>query len=205
MLLPLALLAQTLAPAPDPEAVKAARACAVAVTTVTRGDPGNDMTEVSTLLYYVSHAVKAEGGSTPFLSRISEVTDSLRNDPVPAPEQAKALMVECDRRFPLARKTVAPKLPGRPIDRDLMCFAALGVLMGAAQGKAEDTGDSSDVTRYQPAFQAYAGRLSPDVLGKAGISGEPALIDALGKQVVASLDLGNFETIARSCIAQSGN
>lgn len=201
MLLTLALLAQTVAP--DPEAVKFSRSCAVATTAATNGGaPG--MEEVAALLYFVSQSVKAEGGSAPFLARINEVTGELRNEPVQTEAQAKARLVECDRRFPLARRIGTVTLPAKPLDRNVTCFAALGVLMGAAEGRAEDTGDSSDLQRYKPAFDSYAGQLGGNTLEAAGLTGPDAFTGALDKQILASLDLGNFTSIARSCIAQAG-
>jgi hypothetical protein len=202
MLLTLALLAQTLTP--DPEGVKAGRTCAVAVTAA-RGSEAPGMPEVAALLYYVAQSVKAEGGNPSFLTRVNEVTGELRNEPVQTQATAQANLAECDRRYPLARKAGRVTLPAKPFDRDLMCFAALGVMMGASQGKEEDTGDSSDLKRYKPAFDVYTARLSGDALEKAGLTGETALIDALGKQILASLDLGNFDSISQSCIAQVGN
>ena len=113
MLITLALLAQTATLDSDP--AKAALTCAMSVA-IADGTVG-PMRITSQVSHFVMQAAKADPGTKAFLDRVNELTDQAVASEQ-TPDFAKAVMPECDRRFPLARRITTVR-PGwdRPCSR----------------------------------------------------------------------------------------
>lgn len=194
MLIALALMMQTASLDADP--AKAALSCAMA-TAVADASQG-PMRVTSQVSHFVMQAAKADPGTKPFLDRVGELTEQAGSGTRTA-EFAKAVMPECDRRFPLARSTAAVRLPGDAFDRDVMCFGVIALLKGAATQFEEDGGDAGPLDKLETAFAPISDRLTDEALRARGINSEAAFTVAMGNQLKASLVLGNAESVARAC------
>lgn len=194
MLLAFALLAQTATLDSDPS--KAALTCAMAVAIADASvGPMRITSEVS---HFVMHAAKADPGTKPFLDRVGELAD-LAGAGSQTNDFAKAVMPECDKRFPLARGVRTVRLPSDPFDRDVMCFGVLSLLKGAASQLEEDNGDAGPLDKIATALTPVSDRLTDAALKAHGISSEDGFSLAMGNQLKASLALGNTESVARAC------
>jgi len=194
MLITLALMMQTASLDADP--AKAALTCAMAVAVADASQ--GPMRVTSQVSHLVMQAANADPGTKPFLDRVGELTDKAGAGNQTA-EKAKALMPECDRRFPLARASATVRLPRDPFDRDVMCFGVLAMLQGAAKQLEEDSGDASPLDKIETAFAPISDRLTDDALKAHGIASETGFTLAMGNQLKASLALGNAESVARAC------
>lgn len=193
MLMTLALLAQTVTLDTDP--TKAALTCAMSVTLASPGE--NPMRITSQVSHLVMQAAATSPGSVPFLDRVGELTDQASANSQAA--DATALALECDRRFPLARKAGTVRLPADPFDRDVMCFGVLALLKGAASQLEEDGGDAGPLDKIETVLAPISDRLTDAALKAHGIDSETAFSTAMGDQLKASLKVGNPESIARAC------
>jgi hypothetical protein len=194
MLIPLALLAQTAGLDADPS--KAALTCAMSVAIVdATQSPMRITSEVS---HFVMQAAKADPGTKPFLDRVGELTEQASAG-TQTPDAAKALMPECDRRFPLARGNDTVRLPADSFDRDVMCFGVLALLKGAASQLEEDGGDAGPLDKIETAFAPISDRLTDAALKAHQITSDAGFAAAMGEQLRASLALGNAESVARAC------
>ncbi|WP_213978869.1 hypothetical protein [Sphingomonas sp. dw_22] len=187
----LALMAQTATL--DADDSKAALACAMAVAVASPSE--NPMRITSQVSHFVMQAAKADPGGKPFLERMGELTGAADQ----TADSAKALLPECDRRFPLARASATVRLPADTFQRDLMCFGILGIFRGAAGQLEEDSGDAGALDRIQTVLAPISDRLTDAALNAHGITSEDAFSAAIGEQIKASLALGNGEDVARAC------
>lgn len=194
MLITLALMAQTAMLDADPS--KAALTCAMSVAIVdASASPMRITSEVS---HFVMQAAKADPGTKPFLDRVGELTDQASAGKQ-ADDFAKAVMPECDRRFPLARGNGAVRLPADPFNRDVICFGVLALLKGAASQIEEDGGDAGPLDKIETALAPISDRLTDDALKAHDINSDAGFAAAMGEQLKASLALGNAESVARAC------
>lgn len=180
----------------DADDSKAALACAMAVAVASPSE--NPMRITSQVSHFVMQAAKADPGGKPFLERVGELTGQAETADQTA-DSAKALLPECDRRFPLARASATVRLPADAFQRDLMCFGILGIFRGAAGQLEEDSGDAGALDRIQTALAPISDRLTDAALNAHGIASEDAFSAAMGEQIKASLALGNGEDVARAC------
>ncbi len=194
MLIMLALLAQTATLDSDPS--KAALTCAMSVAIADASvGPMRITSEVS---HFVMQAAKVDPGTKAFLDRVGELTDQAVSGNQ-TPDFAKAVMPECDRRFPLARRIGTVRLPTDPFDRDVMCFGALALLKGAASQLEEDSGDAGPLDKIETALAPVSDRLTDAALKAHGIASDTGFAVAMGNQLKASLAFGNVESVAQTC------
>jgi hypothetical protein len=190
----LALLAQAAPLDADPS--KAALTCALSVSIADASE--KPLRLASQVSHFVMQAAKADPGTKPFLDRVGELTDQAGAGKQ-SPDSAKALMPECDRRFPLARTSGPVRLPTDAFDRDVMCFGALALLKGAAGQIEEDGGDAGLLDKVETALAPISDRLTDEAMKAHGIASDTAFAAAMGEQLKASLALGNVESIALAC------
>lgn len=180
----------------DAEPSKAAQTCAMSVAVLDTS--GNALRLTAQVSHFVMQAAKADPGTKPFLERVGELTDQASSGKQTA-DFAKAVMPECDRRFPLARAQRPVRLPADPFDRDVMCFGALAMLKGAAGQLEEDGGGAGALDKIETALAPISDRLTDAALKAHAIGSDEAFAAAMGEQLKASLALGNVESIALAC------
>lgn len=196
LILSLALATQT-AVALDPDPVKGPVACAYSVSSSAK--QGADMMLLSAQVsYYAMHAARDVPGGKPFFTRVGEIAGSMGGAQAQVGDRQAEFLLQCDQRFPLARGTAPAKLPADPFQHDMMCLSISSLMVGAAQGAAED-GNDAPLKRFQPLMTAYGDRLSDERVKAAGIADIEAMGVALGKAAEASLDFGNPEMISQAC------
>lgn len=120
----------------------------------------------------------------------------------PTAEQATPLAASCRKRYPLSSSTKLPKLPVDPFKRDVMCFFVASGMTGVAKAMDQDFGTTKYADRYNAIIERFAARLTEPVLKQHGANTEAAVQRLAGEQLIASLALGNFASIANSCAAQ---
>lgn len=188
----LALMAQTATLGAD--ASRAGLACAQSVAVAGGENPIKLMSQVTN---FMLQAAKADPAGKPFITRVTELTSQ------PLPEQnvdsARALLPECDRRFPLARANGPVRLPTDPFRRDVMCFGVLGIFKGAEEQMKQSGGDAATLAGIDTTFEALSNRLTDDALKAHGIESGDAFVAVMGDQLVASLALGSTASVARTC------
>ena len=118
--------------------------------------------------------------------------------------QARAVVAECDRRYPLARSAAPARLPAEPLQRDQMCFDMLATLSHVA-GQAEAGGapDFETLERAQLEYDARVrrGRMVAGLHDTIGEGEEEAVREEAFRDRLAALQYGNAEAISRACIA----
>jgi len=197
----LALFAQTATLDADPG--KAALACAVAVPVA---NPDADSMQLTAqLTYFVMQAAKADPGTKAFLQRVEELAGNLDAADGLDTAKARTILSACDARFPLARKAVTVRLPADPLRRDILCLGAVGIVYGAAQGMLEEGGDPSYERDLKPIMDGYVARLTDERLAQNGIDGDAKMDVFLGRELIASLELGNVDRITQACAGVLGN
>lgn len=199
MLLPLLLQAQAATLPADTG--QAGRMCTSAVSFgSTASDDPIELT--AHLTYFLMTALKAEGGSADFLKRVNSAFDDPAKRPQEiAAETARALITQCDARFPKARASGAAKLPSDPFRSQVLCLGAVGVVLGAAQGLKENGGDPTAYNRWKPVSDGLQSRLTDNFLASHGITTEEQFNTLLGNELAGSLAAGNLLAISTSCQA----
>ncbi|MFZ5746114.1 MAG: hypothetical protein ACOY45_00485 [Pseudomonadota bacterium] len=180
----------------EADSAKAALTCARAVAVADAGQSPLKLT--AQLAYYVMHSAKIDQGGNTYLGRVQDLTATVAEGPEITSAQAKALMPQCQKRFPVK---VGAELSADPLQRDLMCLGSLGILMGAAQAMAEDGGDSTELDRLTPIYSALSPKLTNDRLAAAGITSDDQMSESLGNALKASLDIGDPDVVSRACAA----
>ncbi len=196
MLTLLALVAQT-ATLGTPVADNAMK-CGMASILVAASEKPQ-LRETSHFMYFVMQAAKAAPTDKPFVERVGELAGTAAQTVPIEPETSAATATACDRTYPMARTTVAPRLPANAFDRDVMCMGTLSMLKGAADEMSKDGTDAGAAKRIDAALASIAQRLDDAALAKRGMTTEGAFIVAMGDQLKASLAIGNPLTIARAC------
>ena len=188
-LLALASLAQGATDVPaSPEALMV---CAAATLEAQSGEaatvPAN---------YYLMSAVRADPQGKGFYVRLGELAAEAHRYRTRFGEggdlrgRAAALRSECDARHPLARATGPVSLPAAAADRDILCYDMINFFRRLG---VEPAPAGLDPDRTQQAELAYELRLGGE---------SAALMRRSGELLLASLDIGNIESIARACTAQ---
>ncbi|MCW3849207.1 hypothetical protein OF829_18370 [Sphingomonas sp. LB-2] len=184
----------------DADTARAATACADAWLVAAPAEGVSRFLTSSGVGYYLLQLAAADPQGEPLLTRMSELAHSYKPNPVSLAE-AKALMPQCDLRFPMARTTELAILPADPFDRDRLCFAVTSIQVGAAQGQLRAEHDGSALERWQPVQRRYAMRLSGKIPASQ-LSGEAVTDSLFGPVMRASLRIGNFDSISLSCEAE---
>ena len=190
-----ALMLQTTTLDADP--AKAAMTCAQAVT-IADSSTRSPLQLTSQFSYLAMQSAKAKPGTGTFFDQLNTLSSQASTGVTLTPEQAKPLVPQCDRRFPLARSTAPVRLPSDPFRRDMLCFGTLSVLQGAAEEIQKGGGDSG-LTKIQAALKPLTDRLTDEDLKKRGLDADDAFIKALGNEMIGSLSIGNVLTIAAAC------
>jgi hypothetical protein len=189
VLLILAAFAQGAAAAPA--SAEALMVCAAATLEAESGEaatvPAN---------YYLMSAVRADPQGKGFYARLGELAGEAHRYRSRFGEggdlhgRAAAVRAECDARHPLARATGPVDLPAAAADRDILCYDMIGFFRRLG---VEPAPAGLDPARTGPAEEAYGSRLGGDTA---------ALMRRSGELLLASLDIGNIESIARACTAR---
>jgi hypothetical protein len=195
----LALLAQ--GPTLDADTYQAGLTCSDAWVVAAPAEGLSRFETTGGVGHYLMQAAAADLKGKPFLDRVREVNAVAAPRPVSL-EDARALMPQCDKRFPLARTREPANLPADPLERDLLCFAVISIQVGAATGMAREEHDDSMLKRWQPVQDFYSLRLDDARLAKAGLKDPAALDGAFNRVMLGSLRIGNTDTISRACEAQ---
>lgn len=191
----LALLAQTATLEAD--TATAAMRCARAVSAA-GGESAPHLTVTAQASYFGLQATQADLRGQPFIQRLREVTDAFGASASLPRDEARALLPQCDQRFPRARWQGSVTLPADPLKRDLMCMGALAIINGAAQSaKQQDA-----IARFEKMLVGVRSRLTDAALAAQGIRDAPSYERALGDQLAATLALGNIAVIADACEKQ---
>jgi hypothetical protein len=197
LILSLALAVQTI---PEAEPLKPEMACAYAVS-ATAGDKADMILLSAQVSYYAMHAARADLRGKSFFDRVSEIAGTMPQAAgTVSPTAFPTMLPACDKQYPLARATAAVRLPQDPFARDMMCMSVLSVMLGAAQA-AEEDGDAKPLTRIQPLFDGYMGRLTDERSKAAGLTDTASIAAAMGKAASDSLELGNAEMVTGACEA----
>jgi hypothetical protein len=192
----LALLVQAATLPADPKT--ASLACASAVQAAAR--PEDDVVRLAAhAAYFVMQAAAVEGEDATFLARLGGLQAAMHDSSFPNAD-AGALLVACDARFPRARATAAVTLPADSLRSDILCVAALGVMVGAARG-ATKLGLDELENELTGAFVVYLGRLKTVHAGDERVSTDARQNEIAGSELRASLALGNVEQIGTACSA----
>lgn len=199
MLIALALLTQTATLDADPYV--AARTCAVATRKANAGDLAT-VEEHARYMFYVMHAARARPEGQRIIKRVGTIFSA------PLPEvqdgEVDGLIAQCDKRFPRLDRATAANLPTEPIDRDIMCLTALGVLHGGAEAVRETQPDDPWLDRLRAPEMQLMSRLNKKALERAGLAEDAALTEAYDRQIRASLELGDAVAVARACGVEGG-
>lgn len=197
LILSLVLASQTVTLSADP--VKGPSSCAYAVTSA--ATEGADLMLLSAQVsYYAMHAARAVPGDKPFFERVGEIAGGMGDmKDVVGANQAEILK-QCDARYPRARSTAKVTLPADEVKRDILCLSVTSLMLGAAQGAAED-GNETPLARFKPLMEAYAGKLNDERLQAIGITDTDKMQMELGKAAGTSIDYGNPEMISQACEA----
>lgn len=192
------LLAQTAAL--DSSIPEAAAACAVAAD-----DKGIELDlpmfrGLAQHLFYTMRAAEALPGDAPFRAKVRPLLDKYEAAHRPEGAELDALLAECDRRFPLARK-LDVAIPAEPAQRDLMCLAVWRVIEGFAATLPAAGGDLEELERLNALGPAIKARVSAGDLARHGGDSEAGIGALLDDQYNATLKYGNVEAVARACEA----
>ena len=195
ILLTLAAFAQAAtaqAPAGDTAARDALMVCAAATTEADRSEAA--MVPVN---YYLMSAVRADPQGRRFWARLAELSGELNGYRARFGEggaqrgRAEAVRAECDARHPQARGAGPVNLPAEPEDRNILCYDMINFYRRL---EIDPVREGLEPDRTQRAEEAY-------VLQLPG-GDTPTLTRRSAELLLASLDLGNIESISRACIAQ---
>lgn len=201
MIAPILLAMVAQGPTLDADTYKAGIMCADAWVAAAPAEKISRFVTSSGVGYYLMQAAAADRQGKPFLDRVSEINNTNKPRTIPLAD-AQALMPQCDKRFPMARTRTPATLPADSLDRDMLCFAVASIQVGSAEGLARAENDDSELKRWQPIQAVYSQRLSGDRFAKAGL--DDAGIDAAFNRVMlGSLQIGNVDSISRSCELQS--
>ncbi|MEZ0243508.1 MAG: hypothetical protein ACAH11_09050 [Sphingomonas sp.] len=199
MLIALALMAQ--GPTLDADTTKAAMTCAAAssaASDATRPTGERYLVGVAEMTYFAMTAARPGPAGRAFLDRVGERVDILNRGPVTPLPEAKALLPQCDARFPLARRAAPSKLPLMELDRNLMCTGSAVFLAGAA--KTTDGTDPS-IQWLEPFRERFQGLTDAQRAPGGALANQAVFQDKFAAQLIASLDFGNLLSIARACRA----
>lgn len=151
-------------------------------------------------LFYTMRAAEAMPGDMPFPAKVRPLLDKYEAARRPKGAELDALLAECDRRFPLARK-LDVAIPAEPAQRDLMCLAVWRAIDGFAATLPAVGGDLDELKRLNALGPAIKARVSADDLARRGGDSEARISELLADQYNATLKYGNTEAVARACEA----
>jgi hypothetical protein len=199
--MPMLIAAALIQAAPTLEAdpYQAALQCRQAIVTGIQSLPIEISAQFS---YFTMAAARAMPGESGYFERMRAVMAPNVGPAQLAPEVARALVVACDQRFPLARRTGPVTLPTDPFQRDLMCAGVTSTLSGTARGYGERTGDVAPFRRLQSLTMRFQALVMTG-MAERGMTDPSAQRRAIGEAMFASLDIGNQDVIANACEAQA--
>lgn len=197
MLTLLALMAQTTTLDADP--FSAARSCAMA-TTIAQAGQKSPMQLTSQFTYYTMHAAVARREGKSFTARLGELSSDVDASEID-PTAAAALVSQCEARFP--RPTTIPPalLPSDPFTRDVMCFAVLSLLQGAAEEMVKD-GDSASLASVRTALRPLEDKFTDAELARRDLGTTEKFMPVFDDQLQLSAALGDPVAVATACGAK---
>lgn len=181
----------------DTDTAKAAKTCAQAFVIAGTGTE-SPMRLTSHFTYMAMHAARAEGAGAKLLERLNTLSGEISRPGAVSPEQAGLLAPQCDRRFPLTRRSAPVRLPADPFRRDTLCLATLSLLQGAAEEVSKE-GDSSALDKIAAVLKPLAERMTDAELRKRGLAGEGAFLKTINDEMTAAIDVGSPLAIAAAC------
>ena len=190
----LILAAFTQAPTGDTASRDALMVCAAATIEADRSEaamvPAN---------YYLLSAVRADPQGRRLWPRLAELSGELHRYRARFGEgsaqrgRAEAARAECDARHPQARGTGPVNLPAVAGDRNILCYDMINIYRRL---EIDPVREGLEPDRTQRAEEAYLLQLPG--------GDTPTLTQRSAELMLASLDLGNIESISRACIAGLG-
>jgi hypothetical protein len=113
-------------------------------------------------------------------------------------DKADAILAECRTRFPLAWKSTPATLPENGFQRLLICTVSTATYYGmVTTGVLMDASGEAD--RIKPVFDRFLARMTP-ALGRAhGLNTPEDMARGLSGGLVASLKIGNMQSIVSAC------
>lgn len=184
-----------------------------ALTCGARDSNATDVSNTSRIAYFLLAAARAAPAGKPLLDRVTELAQ-LRNtyvenrrpsfaaslEPSWEEEEDRERLAACQRQFPNAYSSAAPRLPADRLTRDIMCTFSLGLLQSVVS--AGPAGPHMAPARLRQAARAYGARLTNERLRAAGIEGAEGLNRARNGQLLAMIGIGNPETVSRACLGE---
>jgi hypothetical protein len=170
--------------------------------------PAGEVSAAVPASWYVMAAMRADPQPAIFYQRIRDLTaeatargSEFRESGALA-GRAEAVRSECDSKYPRARAPEPARLPADPVERDILCYSM--IVFFKSLGLEETPDGRPGRARLEQAERSLEDRLGAARLDAAGISGVAALIRRSDELMLASVDLGNSETISRACLAEPG-
>ena len=168
--------------------------CAAATTEADRSEAA--MVPVN---YYLLSAVRADPRGRRLWPRLAELSGELHRYRARFGEggaqrgRAEAVRAECDAQHPQARGTGPVNLPAVAGDRNILCYDMINFYRRL---EIDPVREGLEPDRTQRAEEAYLLQLP---------GGDNATLSQRSAELMlASLDLGNIESISRACIAGLG-